>query len=484
MTNRTIETTVAASGIGLGDGVLGTADIVFMVMAAAAPMAVVVALMPLAFAFGNGGGVPGSYAGAVLAMVLFAVGYVRIIPFVKNAGAFYAYIAAGLGRPSGLAAAYIAALSYFSLSASTLGALAFFAEQLFERVTGLHTHWGVWAFASIILIGVMSYHRITLAARFLGIALTAEVVIILLLDVAVLRDAGPHGFELRDFGPSMLFAPGLGIAAIYAFNGMLGVEGTAIYQEEARDAQVTVPRATYIAVALVGLFYVFTAWCLTSSAGADNVSSLARANPGEFVANRALAHLGPRGAQAVGVLVLTSSFAAVLGLFNNATRYLYALARDGVLPRHLASTHPRHHSPHIAAITLAVVLFAVFVVAVVAGLDPLVNVTTALVGVGSVGLMALLAITAFAIPVFFARRRMYGLSHTLAPAAGGVVIGTATYLAFSNYSAVTGVSSPIINHLQYALLVVAGIGFVQARWLYKHRPRVFNHIGSSHVEKV
>ena len=107
----------------LSSGVLGTSDIVFMVMAAAAPMGVVVMLMPMAFALGNGGGVPGTYLGAIVAMLLFAVGYVRIIPFVQNAGAFYAYISASVGRTLGLAAAYVAAFSYFALSASTLAAM-------------------------------------------------------------------------------------------------------------------------------------------------------------------------------------------------------------------------------------------------------------------------------------------------------------------------------------------------------------------------
>ncbi len=104
----------------LSSGVLGTSDIVFMVMAAAAPMGVVVTLLPMAFAFGNGAGVPGTYLGAIGAMLLFAVGYVRIIPFVQNAGAFYAYIAASVGRTCGLSAAYVAPFSYFALSASTL----------------------------------------------------------------------------------------------------------------------------------------------------------------------------------------------------------------------------------------------------------------------------------------------------------------------------------------------------------------------------
>src|SRR5262245_17039274 len=99
----------------LSEGVLGTADIIFMVVAAAAPMAVVVALMPMALGFGNGSGAPGAWLGALGAMLLFAVGYVRIIPFVRNAGAFYAYIAASIGRTWGLGAAYVAGFSYFTL---------------------------------------------------------------------------------------------------------------------------------------------------------------------------------------------------------------------------------------------------------------------------------------------------------------------------------------------------------------------------------
>ncbi len=275
-------TACTEAGEQLSSGALGTADIVFMVVAAAAPMAVVVALMPMAFAFGNGGGVRGAWLGALVAMLLFAVGYVRIIPFVRNAGAFYAYIAASVGRAWGLGAAYVAALSYFALACSTLGALAFFSEQFFETVSGHALHWSLWAFLAIGLVCWLSYRRITLAATILGIALVAEITIILLLDFKIVHDVGLRSFELADFSPRRVFTPGLGIAAIYAFNSMIGVEGTAIYQEEARERTVTIPRATYLAVVLIGLFYVFTAWCLTSSAGATRIGALARANPGPF----------------------------------------------------------------------------------------------------------------------------------------------------------------------------------------------------------
>jgi amino acid transporter len=467
----------------LSRGALNTTALVFMVMAAAAPMAVVVALMPIAFAFGNGAGVPGTYIGAMIAMLLFAVGYVQIIPHVRNAGAFYAYISASIGRTCGLAAAYIAAFCYFALCCSTLGALAFFANELCRRLSGWDIRWEIWAAVSIAAVSYLAYRRITLAAKILSIALGAEIALLALLDLAILHTQGVGEFTLRPFSPSAVFAPGLGIAAIYAFNGLIGVEGTAIYQEEARDRKRTIPRATYLSVIGIGSFYVLTSWCLVVGVGGgDLIAQTAKSDPGRFLVGQIGRYLGSLAADALSVLVVTSAFAAVLALFNNATRYLYALARDGVLPRRLAETHPRHQSPHVACGVLTLMMFVVFTCSALARLDPLLNIATALVGVGSVGLMALLATTALAIPVFFARRGSWGPRVTLAPAIGGCLIAIATVLAVRNYSAITGVNSAAINDLPLGLVLIGLIGIGQARWLHKRRPDVYAQIGSNRVE--
>ena len=475
---------MSAAGLdqGLCEGALKTSDLVFMVMAAAAPMAVVVALMPLAFAFGNGAGVPGTYVGAVIALLLFAVGYVRIIPYVRNAGAFYAYISASFGRTTGLAAAYVAALSYFALCCSTLGALAFFSEELCRITFGVSIRWEVWAAAAIIALTFFAYRRITLAAAVLSIALVAEIALLLMLDIAILIERGISWSALDSFSPSTIIAPGLGIAAIYAFNGLIGIEGTAIYQEEARDRNRTIPRATYISVLAIGFFYVFTGWCLVVGIGdGTSISELAGKDPGRFLVGQITFFMGDVAGIALSWLVVTRAFAAALALFNNATRYLFALARDGVLPRALANTHVKHQSPHRAAIVLSSLLFAVFLTASLTGLDPLLNISTALVGVGSVGLMALLAVTSLGIPVFFARQGIWGIGATLAPAAGGCLILLATYLAVRNYPALTGVPSGIINHLLVLLVFASVAGLIQGRWLHQHNPAVFRQIGSNRV---
>jgi amino acid transporter len=201
------------------------------------------------------------------------------------------------------------------------------------------------------------------------------------------------------------------------------------------------------------------------------------------VASQGITRLGSWAGTAFGALMLTSSFAAALALFNNAARYLFALARDGVLPGALARIHPQHRSPHIATGLLAALLATMIAAGALAGLDPLVNLTTALVGLGSVGLMALLAITALAIPLFFLKKRMLGLRTSLAPVLGGAVIAIAVYRACANYSAITGVESVVINHLPYLLLAVALFGAAQARWLRARKPRVYAQIGATRVDE-
>lgn len=471
-----------ASDEQLEGGQLGTSAIVFMVLAVSAPLAVVVALMPIALAFGNGAGVPGAWILGGIAMLLFAVGYVRQIPFIKNAGAFYAYISASVSRVIGLPAAYIAAVSYLALCLSTLAALAFFAGDLFAQITGVQTPWQLWAAISIALVAVLAYHRITLVATVLAFALVAEILMLMLLNVAIIVQKGLPAFNPGDFSPSSVFAPGLGIALIYAFNSMIGFESTAIYQEEAKNRKVTIRRATYVAVIVAGLLYALTAWCLSTAVGSMEAAKIAAADPGHFVTARANDFLGAWSAHAFSVLVVTSAFAAVLGLFNNSARYIYALARDGVLPHRLAKTHPVYRSPHAAAIVLTVVLAAITAGSAFAGLDPLLNIAPMFVGLGSLGLMTLLALTALGVPVFFARRGIYGLATTVAPAIGGIAIAAATWLAVTNYEALTGVDSPLVNSLPWVLVVVAALGLAQALWLRSSRPQAYEKIGLSRIE--
>jgi len=61
-------------------------------------------------------------------------------------------------------------------------------------------------------------------------------------------------------------------------------------------------------------------------------------------------------------------------------------------------------------------------------------------------------------------------------------MAAAVYLAFVNYSAITGVDSMLVNHLPYLLAGVAILGALQAWWLRVCSPDIYSRIGATRVE--
>jgi len=259
-------------------GILGVSDLVFFVVAAAAPLTVMAGVAPLAIQF-NGLGAPGGYLFAGIVLTLFAVGFTTMSRFVTNAGAFYAYIARGLGKPLGVGAALLAVFSYNAIEIGLAGALAFFAATTIEDLFGVATRWEIWAFLSIALIGWLGYRRVTLSAKVLGVALGLEVAILLVLAIPVLLTGGAAGFAFESFAPQNIFASGVGAVFALSFAAFIGFEATAIYAEEARDPGRTVPLATYIAVGFLALFHTLITWTIIIAFGPERALSVAQQDP-------------------------------------------------------------------------------------------------------------------------------------------------------------------------------------------------------------
>ena len=100
---------------------LGVVHIVFFTVAASAPLTVLGGGVTTTFAVTGVTGVPLSFLIIAAALALFAVGYAAMSRFVANAGAFYAYIAHGLGATWAVAGAFIALISYNFIQISLYG---------------------------------------------------------------------------------------------------------------------------------------------------------------------------------------------------------------------------------------------------------------------------------------------------------------------------------------------------------------------------
>ncbi|MBP2320385.1 amino acid transporter [Kibdelosporangium banguiense] len=461
-------------------GVLGTGSLVFMVVAAAAPLTVMAGVAPLAIMVG-GIGAPAGYLAAGIVLTVFAVAFTRMTRHVGSAGAFYAYIAKGLGKGWGLAAAVLALMSYNTLQIGVYGLLAAQAKATLADVFGLDVPWPVIAFVAVALVLVVAWLGIDVGAKVLGVLLVLESGILLLMAIGVLTHGGASGLDTKSFTPSAVFSPAMGGVLAFSFAAFMGFESTVLYRREARDPERTVPRATYIAVGFMAVFYCFIVWSVIQAFGSGQVVDAAAGDIGGLFFTAIGTYVGPWAATVMHLLVISSVYAGQLAFHNAITRYTHALAQDGLLPAWIGKVHPRYSSPYRASIVQSVLAVVVIAVFAIAGADPYTKLLLWVNTPGVVGVLVLQTLTAIATVVYFLRRNK-AASTPVAVTAGivsSVLLAVATYILVDSVGLLTAASTTVNVVLVSIVPVTLLIGGAVAVWLRKRRPDTYARIGEA-----
>ena len=180
--------------------------------------------------------------------------------------------------------------------------------------------------------------------------LTAEIAIVVVLDLVIVVQGGDHGLSTGIVNPSAIVSGSLGIGLLFAIISYVGFEATAIFRDEARTPERTIPRATYVALILIGVFYAVTSWALISGWGDDEAVARQPTRAAPFLGDTAQRYIGTVGADIITVLYFTSLFACILSFHNVASRYLFALSQRDVLPESLSRPHhqARFTAPGVA----------------------------------------------------------------------------------------------------------------------------------------
>jgi amino acid transporter len=320
---------------------LTTGRVVFLVIAAAAPMAAMVGNTPLALIRGNGIGLPWAFVVATAVLLCFCAAYAAMTRRVVNQGAFYLLVARGLGKPTGAAAAYVAVIGYAANAMGVSAAFGYFSSLVLASL-GIHVAWWVgWAVVTAI-VAALGYRSIDVSAKVVGVLMVLEFGVLIILDLLIVGHKGVTGaLPAGSFSPHNLLSPSLGISIMFAFASFVGFESAALYGEETKNPERSIPRAAYTAVSTIAVFYVLTAWILIGGAGGAAAPALARRETGNFVFTLAQQYGGTLLYDACAVLLCTSVLASTLALHNAAARYTFVLGREGVLPRGLGNYHPR-----------------------------------------------------------------------------------------------------------------------------------------------
>jgi amino acid transporter len=176
---------VAGSAPALKKNAIGMWQIVFFVIAAAAPLTGMLGIIPVAIRLGNGAGVPGAFVAAGLILLIFSVGYAAMSRHVVNAGAFYAYLAQGLGRSFGVGGAFVAVVSYTTMQVGVYALFGFFATVILNPLLSLPVPWYVYSAAAIALVQFLGMRKVDLSGFLLGLFITLEMGILLALSLSI-----------------------------------------------------------------------------------------------------------------------------------------------------------------------------------------------------------------------------------------------------------------------------------------------------------
>ena len=462
---------------------LGLIAVTFMVISAAAPLTGVAGAVPIAFLLGNGTGIPATFLLMTLIMLAFSAGYVAMSRHVTNAGAFYAYAARGLGGRMAGAVAIIAVVAYNAMQFGLIGLLGGVAAGVFAGF-GIELPWYLWSLIAVALVGILGYRQVDLSAKVMIVLVLLEYLIVLLVDFAILGKGGAGTLSFNFFDTTAMFSGSLTAAILFCLGSFIGFEATTIYAEEARDPEKTIPRATYLSVLMIGLFFVFTTWLMIAGVGADKLLPTIGAlpDPTAFFFDLAGTYVGGPVPAIAGLLLVSSLFAAISAFHNYIARYSYVAGREGLLPAAFGRTHDAHQSPHVGSVVQTVMALIVLAVFAGLGLDPVLNMFTWISQVGTLGVLGIMTITSLSVIVFFRKKGGDApvLTTLILPAVSGLVMAALFVYIFINFGDLTQTAGGSLGIILPALIPIAGIvGFLMASRLKASDPAVYARMGQN-----
>jgi amino acid transporter len=409
-------------------GQLGTRDLTVSTVANIGPG------IDFYFAFGviavtAGVAAPLTIIAAAIAVLFLAAAVAEFTRAEPSAGSFITYVESGLGARAGAATALLVTFGYTVAMAGVFTMAGGMVTLTLDHYTSLHIPWE--PLAVVLTIGAIwvTARGVKLSTSVLGVALVAQVAVMLVVCVAALIDQRAH-LSAQPFSWSHLSGGLTGLSrgfplALYMF---IGWENGPALAEECRDPKRTVPRALFLSIAIGTVLFVVFAYA-TITGFHYNVSSIGRTSvPFLTVADHDLGGV----AVVAWIAGIASVFAALIAGASSQARMLFDGGRSGLLPSSLGRLREQTNTPVNALIAMAVIGLGIigmaWLIHVLGGgtksLDP-VGLYAECSTMGTIVILAVYLLTNVSLPVFMWRRHRATFSavrHVVLPTLGSACL--------------------------------------------------------------
>jgi amino acid transporter len=412
---------------------------------------------------------------ACLALAFVVIGFTRRM---ATAGYAYTYASRSLGKEAGFMAGWLYFFGFICFVPMTMSGVGYLAADL------LHVSAKLWILFFVIgmaLYLVLSIIRIKVTTRVQLIIGVITVAVIVVIDLVTTAKGGTHGQALGAFTFSHTNSGGFdGVfyGIIFGVTSYIGFETSADFGEETAHPRRNIPIAVIVATLFAIVLYLWTTYSITIGYGINN--GVKMGNDPVALKTTATTFVGSWLGTLAEIGGMCAAFIVCVACATAASRTLFAMGREGVLPRQLGQTHPRFKTPVNA--TIAVTVLAV-VMALVMGYplsdsafgQPLSNYYF-WATVGTLLVIVVYIMICLGGIVYFwntrSTRNWNPLAHVAVPLVGAIVFGAALY--GSIHPAPPG----ILKWTPYVALVWLAIGIGALLWLRATRPDQVAQIGS------
>ncbi|HEY2687182.1 MAG TPA: APC family permease, partial [Streptosporangiaceae bacterium] len=341
--------------------------------------------------------------------------------------------------------------------------------------------WILFFFIGMALLLVLSIVRIKVTTRIQLVVGIVTVAVIVIVDLFTTAKGGANGQALSAFSFGHTVSGGFNgvfYGIILGVTSYIGFETAADFGEETANPRRNIPIAIIAATLFVVVFYLWTTYSMAIGFGVNNGAKWGADPVGlQTIANTYVAHW-------VGTLIeiggMCAAFIVCVACVTAGTRTLFAMGREGVLPRFFAHTHPRFKTPIYATITVVIVAS---VMALIMGY-PLADSTFGApfsnyyfwATAGTLLVIVVYIMLCIGGIAFFHRtrdsRRWNPLVHVGVPVIGAIVFGAALY------GSVHPTPPGILKWTPYLAIVWVLLGIGVVLWLRASRPDAVARIGS------
>ncbi|MFF3444353.1 APC family permease [Streptosporangium sp. NPDC002721] len=289
----------------------------------------------------TGGTTAAAYALALVAMLFTAFSYGKMAAIYPIAGSAYTYVRRAIDARAGFLVGWAVLLDYFFLPMVIWLIGGAYLSAQFPEVTS----W-VWIVLFIVVTTALNLMGIKIAARVNILLMTFQIAVLLffvLLSIGYVAGSwGPASlFDLAPFDNRATTISSVAAGAAIAAYALLGFDAVTTLAEETVEPGRTIPRAILLTALAGGLIFVVVAYFtqLVHPGGFFENSSSAAFDIAKLIGGSLF------GAVFLAGLVV-AQFASGLAAQAGTSRLLYAMGRDGVLPRKVFGyLHPVCRTP-------------------------------------------------------------------------------------------------------------------------------------------